>query len=484
MKYYIIRSCNFLLLISVSVFSLQAQSNLGAQIQSILADSILKTAIVGVSIRNTVNNKIVFEQYGTKSFTPASNLKLVTTSAALSILGPDYRFKTKLQYSGDIHTEGDFQGNLLVVGGGDPTFGSDKMPGVQSYQSIIKNWVSLLKSKGLKNFNGVLVIDQSHFEFNPVPNDYTWGDIGNYYGAGSFGLNMNDNQYNLTLKPGRIVGDTVSVVSVIPKDTSTDYVNNIVTGAAGTGDKTILYSSPYNTFIYGQGTIPIGNPYTVKGSIANPSSLFAQLFIEEMKMQGIHWAGEIKIVKKRDTNLSNLQWNVLVEYQSPTIKEIASYTNLISNNLYAECMLKEIGFKTKGVGSTEVGASEVKKYVFRQGVDTIGLVLKDGSGMSPFNSISPNQLTLLLSKVMLSNNIMSCIPVAGKEGTVSHICKETGGNVRVKSGTMNGTACYSGYVKSNSGNVYAVSLLVNKHNTKNRSVQRVLEKVLMKVLEN
>lgn len=479
-----VRLCNLLLLFVVSVLSLNAQSNLGAQIQSILSDSILKTAMVGVSIRNTENNKIVFEQNGSKSFTPASNLKLVTTAAALSILGPEYRFKTKLQYSGDINTTGDFRGSLLVIGGGDPTLGSDKMFGVLNYQTLIQNWVAVIKSKGVKSFNGTLIIDQSHFEFNPIPNDYTWGDIGNYYGAGSFGFNLNDNQYNLLLKPGRLVGDTVSIVSIIPKDTSTRYVNNIVTGASGTGDKSILYSSPYNSFTFAQGTIPIGNPYTVKGSIANPPYLFAQILIEEMKLQGIVWNGEIKIIKQRESNLSKLQWNTLVEYQSPTIKEIATYTNLISNNLYAECMLKEIGFKVKGVGSSEVGASEVKKYLFRQGVDTIGLVLKDGSGMSPFNSISPNQLTLLLSKVMFSNNIMFCIPVAGKEGTVSHICKETGGNVRVKSGTMNGTVCYSGYVKSNSGVVYAVSLLVNKHDAKKISVQRVLERVLLKVLAN
>lgn len=482
--YCIQRFYTLVLLICVPFYSIYAQSDFGTQIKTILADSIIKTAFVGVSIRNTETGKIFFEQNANKSFTPASNLKLVTTSAALSILGPDYRFRTKIQYSGMIDAAGEFKGSLLIRGGGDPTFGSDKMPGATPYQTLIRNLATLITTTGIKEFKGKLLIDQSHFEFNPIPNDYTWGDIGNYYGAGSFGFNINENQYALTLKPGKTVGQGVSVVSILPKDTSCTFINNIVTGPAGSGDKTILYSSPYNSLIYAQGSIPVGTPYTVKGSIPNPSSLFAQLLVEEMKLQGIRWSGEIEVLKKSDFDVNAVQWITLKEYQSPTLKEIAAYTNLVSNNLYAECILKEIGFKVKGIGSSEIGSTEIKKYMSRIGVDTIGLVLKDGSGMSPFNSITPNQLTLLLSKQMMDNSLQSCIPVAGKEGTVSHICKDTGGNVRVKSGTMSGTACYSGYVRSASGKLYAVSLLVNKHDAKNRSVQRVLEKILIKVYEN
>ena len=475
----------FLLSFLILVFAVEAtaQSELGTKVQAILGDSILKTAQIGVSIRNNQTNKIVFEQNGNKSFTPASNLKLVTTAAALTLLGPEYRFITKVNHSGSITAAGELTGILLLKGSGDPTLGANKMASVANYQTLIQNWVAVLKSKGIKEFKGTFIIDATHFEYNAVPNDYTWGDIGNYYGAGSFGFNINENQYNITLKPGEKIGDPVSVVSIVPKDTSWKYSNTIYTGAAGSGDQTIFYSSPYNSQIYAQGSIPIGKSSTVKGSIPDPSDLFAQLFMEEMKLQGIKWSGDYKMLKPGETIVSNGQWNTLIEYQSPTLKEIATYTNLISNNLYAECMLKEIGFKTRGVGSVAAGTNEVKKYLSRQGIDTTGLILKDGSGMSPFNSISPNQLTLLLSKQSSNLNLMSCIPVAGKDGTVSHICKETGGKVRVKSGTMSGTVCYSGYVQSLSGTQYAVSLLVNKHDAKTWNVQKVLEKVLQQIYQ-
>jgi len=460
-----------------------AQSDWNTQLRPILSDSLLKRAQVGVSIRNVQTNKIVFEQNANVSFTPASNLKLITTAAALDILGPEYRFTTSVMYSGDV-AEGIFNGYLLIKGSGDPTLGSDKISGQIDYQKLIKNWVAAIKSKGVMRFKGTIIIDPTHFDYNPIPKDYTWGDIGNYYGAGSFGLNLNENQYAVTLKPGSKIGVPTSVVSFAPWDTSCTFVNHVTTGIAGSGDQSIIYSSPYNTFIYAEGTIPVGNNYTVKGSLPNPAKLLGQLMVAEMKVQGIIWEGGLTILNAGENVPSQQQWNPLIENRSPSIKDIAAYTNLVSNNLYAECLLKELAYKKMGIGTTDIGINQLKRYLASNAIDTLGIVLRDGSGMSPFNAISPNQITLLLKKKGANMEYLSCIPVAGNEGTVAHICKETNGKVRVKSGTMNGTTCYSGYVTANSGNVYAVSLMVNKHEARNRSIQRVLEKVLLKIMEN
>ena len=472
----------FLVCITASVESF-AQSDWNTQLRPMLSDSLLKRAQVGVSVRNVQTNKIVFEQNGNQSFTPASNLKLVTTAAALDILGPEYRFTTSVMYSGDV-SEGVFKGYLLIKGSGDPTLGSDKISGQIDYQKLIKSWIAAVKSKGVMHFKGTIVIDPTHFDYNPIPKDYTWGDIGNYYGAGSFGLNLNENQYAVTLKPGSRIGVTTSVVSLAPWDTSCTFINHINTGITGSGDQSIIYSSPYNELVYAEGTIPMGNNYTVKGSLSNPSKLLGQLMVAEMKTQGIIWDGGVSVLSLGDSVFSQQQWNPLIENRSPSVKDIAAYTNLVSNNLYAECLLKELAYKKTGKGTTDIGASQLKKYLAGNGIDTLGIVLRDGSGMSPFNAISPNQITLLLKKQGSNGIYVSCIPVAGNEGTVAHICKETNGKVRVKSGTMNGTTCYSGNVTGNSGNIYAVSLMVNKHEAKNRNIQRVLEKILLKIMEN
>ncbi len=468
---------------AVQVTQLHGQTTIKARLEQILADSLLKQAQVGISIRDVKSTNLIFEKNANQSFTPASNLKLLTTATALSALGADYRFVTTVMYTDSIQA-GLFEGTLLVKGSGDPTLGSDKMPGQLNYQTLIRNWVVAFKSKGIRTFKGVLKIDATHFEFNSIPKDYTWGDIGNYYGAGSFGFNVNDNQYILSLKPGSTVGATTTVVSIIPLDTASTFNNHIKTGAAGSGDQSIIYAAPYSKYVFAEGTIPLGATYSVKGSISDPSRLLGQLLIAEMMKQGIEWMGILKIVGENESESVQQGFVVLLEHASPTIKEIATYTNLVSNNLYAECLLKEVAYRKTGVGATDSGVNQIKRYVKSLGVDTFGLVLRDGSGMSPFNCITPNQFSLFLSKQHLNKVFVMSIPVAGVDGTVSHICKTANGKVRVKSGTMFGVTCYSGYVLSNSGTQYAVSLLINKHEAKNRSIQRILEKVLMALVEN
>ncbi|ABG58636.1 D-alanyl-D-alanine carboxypeptidase/D-alanyl-D-alanine endopeptidase [Cytophaga hutchinsonii] len=483
MKILLKKSVPLLYILFFLTSLVQAQVSWNSQLKPILEDSLLKRAQVGISIRDITANTLVFEKNAQQAFTPASNLKIVTTAAALELLGSDYRFVTKVLYTGNIEA-GNFSGTLYVKGSGDPTLGSDKMTAAGSYQTLVRNWVTALKNKGITAFTGNLVIDPTHFGYNAIPNDYTWGDIGNYYGAGSYGLNINENQNVIAIKPGTSLGSITTILSITPKDTSCVYVNHVKTGAAGSGDQSIVYSSPYNPFVYIEGTVPAGSTYNVKASISDPARLLGQLLTKEMAVQGIQWKGEMRVLTQDDTIPDTTNWITLLEQRSPRLKEIAVYTNLVSNNLYAECLLKEIAFNKTGIGSTELGAAAVKKYLKKIGVDTSGLVLRDGSGMSPFNSISPNQLTSLLAKQQANTVFVGCLPTAGKEGTVAHICKESGGKIRVKSGTMNGTTCYSGYVTAASGKVYAVSLMVNKHEAKNRTIQRVLEKVLLKVAEN
>lgn len=463
--------------------TLNAQVNNKDRLTNLLNDTLLVNAFVGASVRNVATNEIVFEKNGKQSFTPASNLKLITTAAAIDILGPDYRFVTRAYFS-DSLTTNLLKGILLIKGSGDPTFGSDKMNGSASYQQIIKNIVRALKLKGVNRFEGVLTIDPTHFEYNAIPMDYTWGDIGNYYGAGSFGLNLNENQTVIAFKPAANVGGITSVQSISLWDTSWTFVNHVRTGPSNSGDKSVIYSSPYNTHYFGEGTIPIGNTFLVKASISDPPKLFASLLVAEMSKQGIVFKGTIEVVQPEDVKLNVSSLIEFFVHSSPTIKEISTFTNLVSNNLYAETVLKEISFKSSGLGSTLNGVNQVKKYLANKNVDTIGMVIRDGSGMSPFNGISPNQFTQFLVSSASNTLYTGCIPIAGLQGTVAHICKGSEGKIRLKSGTMNGTTCYSGYVQANSGRNYAVSFMVNKHEAKNRVVQNILSKVLMEIMMN
>lgn len=480
----LLKVCICLLFVSIGAIygTAMAQTNMQTKMKALINDSLLVKAQVGISIRNTLSGHIVYEHNGNKSFTPASNLKLVTTAAALSILGSDYTFNTKLVYFGE-PVNGVFKGSLKIIGSGDPTLGSDKMPGVPGYQDLIRLWATKIRNLGITTFEGNLIIDPLKYEYNPLPKDYTWGDIGNYYGAGNYGLNLNENQCVIQFKPGNKAGDPTQVISIVPWDSSWHFTNYVYTGISGSGDKSIIYSSPYNTNAFAEGTIPPGTIFQVKGSIPDPASLTAMLLINEMKLQGIVWKGRYIVLKPEETMtiISSNEWKMLHQQISPAVSAIIRQTNVVSNNLYAETLLKEISAKKGEIAATNSSLNYVKRYIRSIGIDTTGITLRDGSGMSPFNCISPNQLTHLLYKMSENKLFANSLPVAGRDGTVNHICKGTGEQIRIKSGTMNGITCYSGYIKSNSGIVYSVSFLINKHEAKNRVIQKVLEGGLLAI---
>jgi len=464
---------------------LSAQSGIHSKLLPIINDPLLAKAQFGISVRNAVSGAVLYEWNGNKSFTPASNLKLFTTSEALLLLGPDYTFKTPLLYTGEV-INGVFNGTLKITGSGDPTLGSGlQTPGNSGYAEMIRIWVTKLKEMGITSFSGKLILDPLVFEYNSIPTDYTWGDIGNYYGAGSYGINLNDNQYFLTLKPGINVGDPTEILSLEPWDSSWTFNNHIVTGTASSGDKSVIYSSPYASEVFAEGSVPMGKPYTVKGSLPDPAMLLGNMLIEEIKKQGIAWKGTCEVLKQGEEFQTNGNWKTLYVEQSVRLSSIVKLTNTTSNNVYAECLLKACG-SSKGLkpSGTASAVTYLKKYVQSIGIDTAGMVIRDGSGMSPFNSISPNQLTALLSNMQDKGAFVRSIPVAGKEGTVAHICIGTNDQIRLKSGTMNGTTCYSGYVKANSGITYCVSFMVNKHEAKNRIIQKLLEKGILILLND
>jgi len=481
----LLQLAGLLFTLSISYIS-EAQNDLSAKMSALLRDPVIQKSQIGISIRNTATGEIVYDYNGSKSFTPASNLKLLTTSAAINLLGSDYTFKTPLQYSGEL-INGNFKGMLKITGSGDPTMGSDKMPGNSSYTEMIRRWVSEIKKTGISTFSGKLIIDPLVYEYNPVPIDYTWGDIGNYYGAGSYGINLNENQYVITFKPGLNLGEPAEVMSMIPWDSSWTFLNHVYTGSASSGDKSVIFSSPYSPTIFAEGSIPMGNLFSVKGSLPDPAALLGILLIKEMQVQGINWNGQLVVLHDQNENFSSdkITWNTIYTEQSLPVSSIIKQTNTISNNLYAECLLKEFSTK-KGVkpASTNTSINYLKKHLQSMGIDTSGMVIRDGSGMSPFNSISPNQLTLLLFKMSDKTVFVQSLPVAGRDGTVSHICKGTGEKVRLKSGTMNGTTCYSGYIKTDSGQVYSASFMINKHEAKNRTVQRALESAILAILHD
>ncbi|MBX9852671.1 MAG: D-alanyl-D-alanine carboxypeptidase/D-alanyl-D-alanine-endopeptidase [Cytophagaceae bacterium] len=477
----------FSVLYAVNAQDSPALTKLKDEVKKISNDPLLKYGQVGFSFRSN-EAKIIFESNADKSLIPASNLKLLTTATALKVLGQDYKFETSIAYDGEI-INGVLTGNIYIEGGGDPTLGSDRIPGNPEVNQLMISWVDKIKSAGIKKIAGKIIGDQTIFDKNVIPNQWIWTDIGNYYGAGASGLNINENLYKIYFKPGKLIGDSASVIRTEPFIPFLSFDNAVKTGAIGSGDNAYIYGSPYTNYRYLSGTIPMGVPeFSIKGSVPDPAYLIACLLYNSLKDNGI-------VVDNAPENTSdniisgNISSRKIIHtHQSPALKEIIKYTNVYSINLYAEALLKILAVKKGLPGTSENGVKTITDYWTLQGMDVKGMFLYDGSGLSPRTSIRATQLTKLMHYMSKDSSFavfLQSLPVAGQSGTISKFCKGTKAenNVSAKSGSLTRVICFTGYVKAKNGSYNSFSILINNFEGTTSQVIPKIEKIVVLLTE-
>jgi D-alanyl-D-alanine carboxypeptidase/D-alanyl-D-alanine-endopeptidase (penicillin-binding protein 4) len=457
---------------------------LASEVTKLKSDPVMQYGQLGLSIQSMKTGKTVFEENALKNMVPASNLKLLTTAAALGILGDQYTFQTVLEYDG-VLKDGILDGNLYIRGSGDPSLGSDRYKGYLTWEALIALWAVKVKEAGIRKINGAVVADASYFGMNPIPDNWPWGDIGNYYGAGVYGLNLNENMYRLYFRSGANVGDSAALVRTVPRMLpGTNFVNEVKTGAAGSGDKAYVYAAPRSPWLYASGTIPAGKDlFSIRGAIPDPPALCASLLTEALAGQ------KVAVAKKPEVQLkqtSSAVRTVLYTYRSPSLKEIAYQTNVFSINLNAEVLMKMCGMAKYQDPGNEAGIRAIQEFWKEKGLDITGWFMSDGSGLSPTNAIAPAQMSralYLIGQEPQFSSFYASFPIAGQTGTVYRLGKGTlaDGNIRVKSGTLTKVICYSGYFKSRSGEMYSFSLFTQNYNCSNSTIISKLEKVLVQM---
>src|SRR3989344_4218230 len=193
------------------------KSKLNAEIETLKKDKALQHATWSICVMNTKKDTAIAEYNSHVSVVPASTLKIVTTAAALSILGSDFIFETQILYDGVFDsTSGILKGNIYIKGGGDPTLGSEYFKDKKDSLTVIEKWAIILKAKGIKKIEGAIIGDASIFEDNMIPAQWIWADMGNYFGAGACGLTYNDNKYKIFYKSGAS-GITTSINAIQPE---------------------------------------------------------------------------------------------------------------------------------------------------------------------------------------------------------------------------------------------------------------------------
>ncbi len=458
-------------------------------LDSIQNDSEIRTGIVAASIRSTQTGEYKIQFNARKSVNSASTLKLVSTASALSVLGPNYRYQTYIEYDGTI-ADSVLRGNIYIRGTGDPSLGASRVG--FDFQQVVNLFAQKIKEYGIRKIEGAIIGDGSIFPDNTLADSWVWGDVGNYYGAGVSGLNINENLYEIHFKPGKSLGEDAPVLRLSPSVPNITYINKVTTAERGSGDNVLVYNTPFSNTIISEGTVPIGPAdFVVKGSLPDPAYFLAfhvQRKFRELQGEVINEAMSYQHYKTK-FNDSRKPRNIILTHESPTISTLAQHCNFQSINLYADAFLKTVGYTLAKDAGFDAGVKAEKFLWSQKGVDLQGFMIRDGSGLSPSGVLTANNLADILFAMRRDsafNDFYASIPVVGITGTVQNLAKDSKavGNVRAKSGSIANTRAFSGYFTSSGGELMSFAFIINRYaDGADRKVRRYLEEMIKLMVE-
>jgi D-alanyl-D-alanine carboxypeptidase/D-alanyl-D-alanine-endopeptidase (penicillin-binding protein 4) len=411
------------------------------------------------------------------SMATASTLKAITTATALGMLGPDFRFETTLSHDGERKPDGVLEGNLYLVGGGDPSLGSADLYATMDFLA------DKVVQAGIKRIKGHVIGDGSLFTNQLTPDTWAWEDIGNYYGAGASALNIHENLYKLYFKTGAKPGEPTQIVKIEPFMPSLLFTNEVLTGQPGSGDQAYIYGMEYSDRRLVRGTLPPGqSAFEIKGSLPDPAYFAAFALSQALIKKGI----AVPNVPQTHLTMATkpaASRTILHQLYSPPLLELATQTNHKSINLYAEAFTRYLGYRFGKEGATKEGNEVIRKYWEQQGLQLKGFFMEDGSGLSRFNAVSARQMTAILQKAYATNGknkFMETLPVAGQHGTLKNFCKGTqaAGRVAAKSGYIKRVRGYTGYIDTLKGEKLAFTVLVNNYGKSNANLAKDLEQLM------
>lgn len=460
-----------------------AQNSLQVAIDQFAADPVFANASVGfLAIDCATGEKIAAKNPAT-CLSPASTVKLFTTATAFQILGKEYTPKTRIYLDAKPDANGVVNGNLWIRGGGDASLGSKYYNPEGTETFFLDLWADTLVKMGIKQIKGAIIADASEFGYQGIPDGWNWSDMGNYYGAGPSGLVLYDNMLKYIISTGTTPGSKTTFLQTIPAVSGLLFHNYISSG--GGGDNSYIYGAPYSLDRFGTGTLPVKRKrFEVKGSIPDPELLFAEELLRVLKVKGVTVRDSTKTARNLPNESASTRYpgkQLFYEHQGRSVNSIAWWTNMKSVNLFAEELLCLIGYGSNGNGSTDNGITKLENY-WTGKIPVSGMFIKDGSGLSRGNAISPQHFCDLLKYMTTSKNFdafYATLPVAGVSGTLSTVCRNQAaeGKVHAKSGTMNRIKSYCGYVETTSGKRIAFSFIVNNYNCTSNAVVDRMEKV-------
>lgn len=436
-------------------------SQLGRAIDAVINRPLFSRVRWGILVQPLSTGPILYSRDAQKYFTPASNLKLLTTAAVLQQLGANFRIRTSIYQNGN--------GVLRVVGRGDPSLSDTQL------QTLAQQ----LKQKGITQIQR-LIADDSYIQGDIVNPTWQWEDVQSDYGAPVSSFILNQNIFSLKLVP-QAVGKSLQVVWTDPGEARQwRTINQSVTVAQNQPTYVNVNRELSGTVLRIQGQLTTNSePSLIDLPVIDPNYYFLRRFRAALATEKIT-LGQI-LVANGGVNQEEIAF-----VESPPLSELLAETNLNSNNLYAEALLRALAVKKPRVNQTsaDVGLEVVKASLTQLGVDPANYILVDGSGLSRRNLVTPEALVQTLRGIARTPTAYiyrASLPVAGKSGTLKGRFQDTPaeGIVQAKTGTLTGAISLSGYMNAPNYEPLVFSILVNQSEQPATVVRQAIDEIVV-----
>ena len=428
--------------LAASAAPVQAQR---AALEALVSDDGLAGARVGAIVLDLDSNRVLCAHDADMGFMTASNMKLITSATALVTLGPDYRFRTTLAARTDSPLEaGVLRGDLELIGAGDPTLGGPQERGGPA--APFERMAARLRQGGITRVTGRVLGNDNCQPDEVMGEGWSWGYQTSTYAAQISGLCFAENCVTILLKGAQ--DGARPAVWTRPRTTFFDIECTARCAAKPRGVHIERQRATNRILVAGQ--FNVGNKTGARRfSVENPTDYAAHVLRDTLERAGITIDGPAADMD--DVARPEGARRVLAEHRSAPLSEILTKLNKDSQNLYAEQLIRAAARHAVGKADMRSAASHATSVMKRLGVDTTGLVIADGCGLTRLNLVRPSQLAALLAGIWRSEHrslFVSTLPVAGVDGSLKNRLRGTAAQQRVhaKTGYISRVVALSGYV--------------------------------------
>jgi len=433
-----------------------------SELHTLFAAPLFDRMLWGIEIQSLATGEILYQLNPAKLVMPASNMKIVTLAAAAERLGWDYTYETKLVANGPIE-HGVLKGDLVIVGSGDPTInGRTGAP-----TAVFEDWAARLREAGITAIDGPIVADDRAFDDESLGAGWSWDYLVYGYAAPVTAIQYNENVAEVVVRPGTAVG-LRAAVSIRPDGSDLSVENHVTTAAPGGRPTIELRRMAGSDRLDVSGAVPLDAPETTRTvAVDNPARFFAQAFRSVIVESGIRVRDGAAAVRSLDTVPDLSVSTTLVSRRSAPLAEIAKVLMKVSQNLYAETLLKTLGLQA-GAGTVEAGEKVVQEVLEAWGVEPGSYVTVDGSGLSRYNYVTAEMLVRILRHIYNDPRhrgpFIDALPTGGVEGgTLARRFRGTraAGNVHAKTGSIANVRALSGFMETADGEPLVFSIIAN-----------------------